>query len=161
MSRSLALRRPEPWQVQLQQLTSRLLAQSFQPEAQRDPIPPEDFSALVASIYDCALDPSLWPDVLTALCRELDFRMSSLILAAMPGPRSLLDVTTGVTAEERGRMLAHSDAAVEAWVHSDRSQPRLRHSTRGVRSLNLFTSGSKVNRFTVALLLLRPVDNGD
>ncbi|HET9067169.1 MAG TPA: helix-turn-helix transcriptional regulator, partial [Amaricoccus sp.] len=79
------------------------------------PIPAEDFSALVGSIYDCALDPALWPDVLTALCREMDFRMSSLILAAQPYDRTLLDITVGITAEERAGMLAFGRAAVEAW----------------------------------------------
>lgn len=79
------------------------------------PIPAEDFSTLVGSIYDCALDPGLWPDVLAALCREMDFRMSSLILAADPYDRTLLDITVGITAEERAGMLALGREAVEAW----------------------------------------------
>jgi DNA-binding CsgD family transcriptional regulator len=78
-------------------------------------IPAEDFSTLVGSIYDCALDPGLWPNVLTALCREMDFRMSSLILAADPYDRTLLDITVGITAEERAGMLALGREAVEAW----------------------------------------------
>jgi Ca2+-binding RTX toxin-like protein len=41
----------------------------------------EEFSTLVGAIYDCALDPAPWPGVLTTLCRSMDFRMSSLILA--------------------------------------------------------------------------------
>ena len=47
--------------------------------------PIEAFSDIVGCIYDCALDPQRWPEVLTALCREMDFRMLSLILAAQPG----------------------------------------------------------------------------
>ena len=75
----------------------------------------EELSGLIGRIYDCALDPALWPDVLTALCREMDFRMASLILAAQPYDRTLLDITVGITAEERAGMLAFGRAAVEAW----------------------------------------------
>jgi hypothetical protein len=54
------------------------------------PIAAEEFSVLVGSIYECGLDSALWPDVLATLSGRMDFRMSSLIMAAMPGPRSLL-----------------------------------------------------------------------
>lgn len=70
---------------------------------------------MIGSIYDCALNPALWSNTLPALCRRLNFRMASLILAANPGARSLLDITAGITEEQRVQMLAHSEAAVEAW----------------------------------------------
>ena len=79
------------------------------------PIPAEEFSNLVGAIYDCALDPALWPGVLEALRREMAFRTSSLILGVDSGARALLDITAGITAEERAELLRHGTAAVEAW----------------------------------------------
>jgi DNA-binding CsgD family transcriptional regulator len=75
----------------------------------------EDFSGLIGSIYGCALEPSLWPEVLTDLSWTMDFRMADLILAATPGFRSLLDITTGITADERATMFAHGEDAVLSW----------------------------------------------
>ena len=81
------------------------------------PIPAEEFSTLVGSIYDCALDPAGWSAVLEELARRMDFRTASLILATTPagGALPLLDVTTGITAEERVAMLSHGQAAIDAW----------------------------------------------
>ena len=54
-------------------------------------IPAEAFSTLVGAIYDCALDPDLWPGTLTGLCDALAFRVSNLALQEMPSGRLLVD----------------------------------------------------------------------
>ena len=72
-----------------------------------------DFSRLVGSIYDCALDPALWYDVLEGLSRELGFRMSSLILAIVSGSRVLLDVTCG-SCTRTGRVERCCGAAIRS-----------------------------------------------
>ncbi|MBP7241982.1 helix-turn-helix transcriptional regulator [Amaricoccus sp.] len=86
------------------------------------PVSAAAFSDFVGAIYDCALDPSRWPEVLAALGAEMQFRMSSLILVVAPqggtldaGVRALLDITTGITAEQRRAMLDTGQASVEAW----------------------------------------------
>ncbi len=79
------------------------------------PIATKDFSALVAEIYDCALDPDHWPGALIGLCGEMRFRLASLILADEPGACAVLDVATGVPEKDRATMLARSRDAVDAW----------------------------------------------
>lgn len=79
------------------------------------PIPAEEFSTLVGRIYDCALDPGLWPAVLSALCETMRFRTSTLALQEMPGGRVLLSVNHGITEDDLARMLAMADAVAESW----------------------------------------------
>lgn len=81
------------------------------------PIPAEEFSNLVSSIYECALDPAGWTAVLEELAERMDFRMSSLILATTPirGALPLIDISTGITPEARASMLSHGQAAIDAW----------------------------------------------
>jgi len=114
------------------------------------PIAAEDFSTLVGSIYDCALDPALWPDTLTALCREMGFRMSSLVLATLPDPRPLLDITTGLSPEQRAPMLENGHAAIEAWGPPG-TLARLPLDTPMVRSL--FNPAAGESRYVRELCL--------
>lgn len=78
-------------------------------------IPTEDFSTLVGSIYDCALDPGLWPGVLAALSRELRCRTSTLALQEMPSGRALLSVNHGVAGDDLEQMMAMGEAVPESW----------------------------------------------
>ena len=49
-------------------------------------------------------------------CESPDSHVRSVvILAANPGDRTLIDITVGITEEERAGMLAFGRAAVEAW----------------------------------------------
>ena len=59
------------------------------------PIPAEDFSSIVGTIYDCALDPSLWSGVLASLCEAMRFHTSTLALQELPSGRLLLRPATG------------------------------------------------------------------
>lgn len=81
------------------------------------PVAASEFSGLIGSIYDCALDPGCWRSVLEKLARTMNFRMSSLILAMTPtrGARPLIDISTGVAARTRVAMLSHGQAAIDAW----------------------------------------------
>ncbi len=84
------------------------------------PIPAEEFSALVGSIYDCALEPGLWPGVLTALAREMDFSNALLALQRMPDGAVLLDVSIGIAQDDLERMRTFSSDVVEQWGGVDR-----------------------------------------
>lgn len=84
------------------------------------PIPAEDFSTLVGAIYDCALNPASWPEVLTKLCREMDFRTSALTLQDMPSGRLLLDVTVGLSPADVERMRVLGPEVVEHWGGAER-----------------------------------------
>lgn len=75
----------------------------------------ETLSRTIGAIYDSALDQALWPAALQALCGAMNFRMASLVVAALPSRRALIDITTGIEEEQRARMLAQSEAAVDAW----------------------------------------------
>jgi DNA-binding CsgD family transcriptional regulator len=79
------------------------------------PIPAEEFSSLVGSIYDCALDPALWPQALAALCPRLRSRISVLALQEMPSARILLDVTTGVAPRDVERMRGYGPDVIDQW----------------------------------------------
>lgn len=60
------------------------------------PIPAEEFSDLVGSIYDCALDPSLWPAVLGALRGRLACLSATLAVVEMPNGSTLINAASGV-----------------------------------------------------------------
>lgn len=84
------------------------------------PIPAEEFSQLVGSIYDCALDPALWPGALSELCSALEFRVSSLALQEMPSGRLLLEVSTGIAPADLERMRSFGPEVMEQWGGLDR-----------------------------------------
>lgn len=74
-----------------------------------------DFSRLVGSIYDCALDPSLWHDALVELGEALRFRSGSLVLQEMPSARVLISVITGVSEADAARIADYGPDVVEQW----------------------------------------------
>ncbi|MBP7000434.1 helix-turn-helix transcriptional regulator [Amaricoccus sp.] len=79
------------------------------------PVSAAAFSDLVGSIYDCALDPSLWPDVLGTLGSEMRFRNAVLSLQEMPSGRALVDVTVGMSENDRAEMIGYGPHVAEAW----------------------------------------------
>ena len=81
-------------------------------------IPAEAFSTLVGAIYDCALDPDLWPGTLTGLCDALAFRVSNLALQEMPSGRLLVEVSTGIAPADLERMRGFGPEVVEQWAAS-------------------------------------------
>ena len=80
------------------------------------PIPAEEFSALVGSIYDCALDPALWPDTLGTLCDALAYRLATLALQETATWRVILDVSAGTIAPaDVERMRRYGPEVIEQW----------------------------------------------
>jgi DNA-binding CsgD family transcriptional regulator len=79
------------------------------------PIPTEEFSTLVGSIYECAISPSLWPATLASLRGRMDFANASLDLLAMPTGKVLVNASSGLSEEwvEQGRQ--YGAEIVDQW----------------------------------------------
>jgi DNA-binding CsgD family transcriptional regulator len=75
----------------------------------------EVISRLIGSIYDCALDPELWPATLTELRLALTFHNASMSVMAMPSGKMLLNVTSGIEGRWLEIMSDHGPDVVEQW----------------------------------------------
>jgi DNA-binding CsgD family transcriptional regulator len=75
----------------------------------------ERYSELVGSVYDCAIDPSLWQTTLGDLARDLRFANSVVALHAVPSGESLMLSTTGIPAEWQLRMNDDIGSVYELW----------------------------------------------
>ena len=84
-------------------------------------LPDEDFSTLVGAIYDCALDPALWPETLTALRAHLGFVNASLDLFGLPGGKPLLNIVSGIDEADVAKMAVEYGPDVsEQWGGAER-----------------------------------------
>lgn len=72
-------------------------------------------SCLIGHIYDCALDPDLWPSTMDEICRELDLRTGVVSLISLLDGRPLLAATTGFAPEWIGKVDEYADGLVELW----------------------------------------------
>ena len=72
-------------------------------------------SDLIGRIYDCALDPEGWPDVLADINRRLGFLQATLTLQAMPGGAVLLSVASGIADDWLMRSTAYGPEVIEGW----------------------------------------------
>jgi DNA-binding CsgD family transcriptional regulator len=72
-----------------------------------DAIPPQALSALIGSIYDCALDPSRWERALAGIGGALDSRGVILGLVNLRQNRFLLSKTAGVAPDEMRQLAKH------------------------------------------------------
>ena len=79
------------------------------------PLAAETLSELIGSIYDCAVDPGLWPTTLTGPRQALDFKNAALSLMALPSGDTLLSVIDGVDPPWLDSMLGYSADVVEQW----------------------------------------------
>ena len=86
------------------------------------PLAAETLSDLIGSIYDCAVDPGLWPTTLTGLRQALDFKNAALTLMALPSGDTLLSVIDGVDPPWLDRMLGYSADVVEQWGGAEKLQ---------------------------------------
>ncbi len=75
----------------------------------------ELLSDLIGRIYDCALDPARWPDVLADINRRLDFVQATLTLQAMPSGAVLLSVASGISDDWLARSTAYGPDVIEGW----------------------------------------------
>ncbi len=72
-------------------------------------------SGMIGHIYDCALDPDLWPATMDEICRELDLRTGVVSLISLLDGRPLLAATTGFAPEWIGKVDEYADGLVELW----------------------------------------------
>jgi DNA-binding CsgD family transcriptional regulator len=73
------------------------------------------FSDLIGTIYDCALDPARWDDVLARVRHELRFHHSALTLIELRTGAVRLSISSGVSEPWRSRMDDYGSAIVEQW----------------------------------------------
>lgn len=81
----------------------------------RRTIDPFAYSALVGAIYDCAIDPLLWPRTLDSLRAELRFANVSMSLVSLPAGDFLLNVTSGIEERWKQRMNGYAHDIVAMW----------------------------------------------
>lgn len=75
----------------------------------------ERLSALIGHIYDCALDPQLWPRAMDAICAELNLRTGVISLIDMDAGQPKLASTTGFSDVWLQRLPEYSDGLVALW----------------------------------------------
>jgi DNA-binding CsgD family transcriptional regulator len=78
-------------------------------------IDPQRFSELVGRIYDCAVDPVRWPEVLEAFRIEVGFASAFMSLHSLPSGRYILNIITGVAPEWAERANGYPEDIVELW----------------------------------------------
>ncbi|MBI1196907.1 MAG: helix-turn-helix transcriptional regulator [Phenylobacterium sp.] len=74
-----------------------------------------EMSDLIGRIYDCALDPGLWPDVLDHIGQRLGFQQVTLTLQAMPGGAVMLSVASGIPEPWFERSKAYGADVIALW----------------------------------------------
>ena len=75
----------------------------------------EDLSDLIGRIYDCALDPKGWPEVLADINRRLGFLQATLTLQAIPSGAVLLSVASGISDDWFERSTAYGPEVIAMW----------------------------------------------
>jgi DNA-binding CsgD family transcriptional regulator len=73
------------------------------------------FSELVGAIYDCALDPGLWPGALASMRRELRFQNASLSVVDLATSAMPIQVLSGVEEPWLSRMELYGEEVLEQW----------------------------------------------
>ena|SRR5690606_37542950 len=75
----------------------------------------DELSALVAAIYDSAIDPNLWPRALAAMCEAMHFKSAALNLRTFPAGDIVLLYTTGIEPHWLDMMYSYGAEALEQW----------------------------------------------
>jgi len=76
-------------------------------------------SHLIGLIYQCALEPPLWPEVMQAICDELNFRTGVISILALPSGEPLLAATTGFEEPWLDRVFFYANELVDLWGGDD------------------------------------------
>jgi DNA-binding CsgD family transcriptional regulator len=79
------------------------------------PIPAEGFSRIVGRIYECALDPGLWSPTLDAVAAAIRCQTACMVLHEMTGDRLLLDLFSGVPADDVAALDAIAHLYPDRW----------------------------------------------
>lgn len=105
------------------------------------------FSALVARIYDCAVEPQHWPDTLERLRTQLGHWNSVMALQALPTGRVLLGYTANIPpayAEQIGRYGEH---IIGAWGGARVSAAHPSSEPAVLSRLNASSIGDQTNPY--------------
>lgn len=73
------------------------------------------FSELVGAVYDCVVDPRLWPETLDAVRTEMRFATAVLSSHSLTSGRLLLEVNSGIDAEWLERMHDFDGEMFDLW----------------------------------------------
>jgi len=72
-------------------------------------------SDLIAAIYDCAIDPNVWPQTLEKLCDAMNFRSAALNLFGIPSGTLLLNVTARIEPHWVDMMRKYGGSMIDQW----------------------------------------------
>ena len=79
------------------------------------PITPAQLSHLIGLIYQCALEPELWPRTMDEICKELDFRTGVISVISLPDGKPLIAAATGFEEPWLEKVLLQSEQLVDLW----------------------------------------------
>lgn len=79
------------------------------------PVALEVLSDLIGSIYDCALDPTLWPQTLTALRQALGYANAAISLHELPSCNVIVNATSGIEGPWLETLESYGPDVVEQW----------------------------------------------
>lgn len=79
-----------------------------------------ELSGMISSIYDCALDPVLWPSTLRMLSDNLYFATATIQLLGIPNVQPIVNYHWGIDSSWQGQMANYAVDAVEQWGGIDR-----------------------------------------
>jgi DNA-binding CsgD family transcriptional regulator len=75
----------------------------------------EDLSAMIGSIYDCAVAPDRWEATLQSIRTELCLATAVLAVNALPAGDPTIFATSGIAPEWLGRMWGYGEDTLELW----------------------------------------------
>jgi DNA-binding CsgD family transcriptional regulator len=84
------------------------------------PVGYEQFSDLIGSIYDCALDPTRWEAAVRGICRQFAYDVGMMSVLRFLTGVSTMQVAVGVTPEMAARNTQAQDDVIDAWGGPER-----------------------------------------
>ena len=75
----------------------------------------EKFSELIGRIYDCAIDPDLWPDTTEQICRTIDCVHGVIVALDLRRSQHRFITSWGLSPEWAKRYLGHGDEVTAAY----------------------------------------------
>lgn len=79
----------------------------------------DTWSATVAAIYDAAVDPNSWADVLNMLCEQLDCELAVMGLMQLPQAELTLSASVGVDRRWRDKLEIMGHEVLQFWGGTD------------------------------------------
>lgn len=78
-------------------------------------IAPSKLSELIGLIYQCALEPELWPKAMQEICDELAFRTGVISVLNLPSGEPILAASTGFEEPWLDRVFYYASELVDLW----------------------------------------------